>query len=139
MSGKKTHNLIKNKLKNIWSIQNNFVPLHQKTKGDKNMIVERNDYFKLVREGKVSDVNDIYTEAEETIHDLACVLANTIKKQMVAVCNITKAEKFVLSNTKFLKLEYSCGIVYLVDDDGATDIDELNDIDTLLTILGYLV
>lgn len=101
------------------------------------MIVERNDYFKLVKEGKVSDVNDIYTEAEETIHDLACVLANTIKKQMVAVCNITKAEKFVLNDTK--SLEYSCGIVYLVEDNGATDIDELNDIDTLLTILGYLV
>lgn len=104
------------------------------------MIVERNDYFKLVKEGKVSDVNDIYTEAEETIHDLACVLANTIKKQMVAVCNITKAEKFVLNDTKSLK--YSSGIVYLVKDDGTINIEHLNNtnnIDTLFTILSYLV
>ena len=104
------------------------------------MIVERNDYFKLVKEGKVSDVNDIYTEAEEIVGNLASVLIDTIKKQMVAVCNITKAEKFVLSNTKSLK--YSSGIVYLVKDDGTINIEHLNNtnnIDTLFAILSYLV
>ena len=127
-------------MKNIWLIQINFVSLHQKTKGDKDMIVERNDYFKLVREGKVSDVNDVYTKAEEVVDNLASVLIDTIKKQMLAVYNITKAEKFVLSNTKSLK--YSCGIVYLVKDDGTINIEHLNNtnnIDTLFTILSYLV
>lgn len=104
------------------------------------MIIERNDYFKLVKEGKVSDVNDVYTKTEEIVGNLASVLIDTIKKQMVAVCNITKAEKFVLSDTKSLK--YSRGFVYLIEDDGAINIDHLNntnDIDTLFTILGYLV
>ena len=113
------------------------------------MIVERSDYFELVKNDKVMDISGEFDNLEERANDLCCEVRNTIKKTMIAVKNATKCDKLVLGDEKndYFVLTYAHDNLYVLigngcsgDDVGETyNIENMYDINRLLDILSWFV
>ena len=113
------------------------------------MILERNEYFNLVRSGKVADVSGEFNNLEERANDLMCNVRKTIKKTMIAVKNATKCDKLVLGDdgNDYFVLTYVHDNLYVLigngcnsDDKGETyNIEGINDVERLLSILSWMI
>ena len=113
------------------------------------MILERTDYFELVKNGKVSGkASADFDTLEEKTNDLACEIRSSIKNAMVEIHNATKQGKLLLSiegeNVFTITYDDSCGSVgvYSWREYGTRhiyDLEEIESIDRLLDILTWFV
>ena len=108
------------------------------------MILERNDYFKLVNSGKISNKTSAdFDTLEEKTNDLACEIRSSIKNAMVEIHNATKENKLLLGTEDeyIFTLIRDCGSVYVYSwkEDETKNIEEIESVDRLLDILNWFV
>ena len=110
------------------------------------MILERTDYFELVKNGKISGkASADFDTLEERTNDLACEIRSSIKNAMVEIHNATKQDKLLLGiegeNVFTITYYDYCGSVdvYSWREDETYDLEEINSIDRLLDILNWFV
>ena len=110
------------------------------------MILERNDYFELVKNGKISGkASADFETLEEKTNDLACEIRSSIKNAMVEIHNATKQSKLLLGiegeNVFTITYYDNCGSVdvYSWREDETYDLEEIESIDRLLDILNWFV
>ena len=110
------------------------------------MILEINDYFELVKNGKISGkASADFDTLEEKTNDLACEIRSSIKNAMVEIYAATKQGKLLLGiegeNVFTITYYDNCGSVgvYSWREDEAYDLEEIESIDRLLDILSWFV
>ena len=110
------------------------------------MILERNDYFELVKNGKISGkASADFDTLEEKTNDLACEIRSSIRNAMVEIHNATKQGKLLLGiedDNVFTITYYDyCGSidVYSWREDETYNLEEIESIDRLLDILNWFV
>jgi hypothetical protein len=110
------------------------------------MILERNDYFELVKNGKVSGkASADFDTLEEKVSDIVCEISFSIKNAMVEIHNATKQNKLLLGiegeNVFTITYDDSCGSVYVYSwrEDKTYDLEEIESVDRLLDILNWFV
>ena len=110
------------------------------------MILERNDYFELVKNGKISGkASADFDTLEEKTNDLAGEIRSSIKNAMVEIYAVTKQGKLLLGieNERVFTITYHdyCGSVdvYSWREDETCDLEEINSVDRLLDILNWFV
>lgn len=111
------------------------------------MILERNDYFELVKNGKVSGkASANFDNLEEKTNDLACEIRSSIVNAMVEIHNATKQNKLLLGTDgknifTITYYEDSCEpvTIYSWEEDETYDLGAIESIDRLLDILNWFV
>lgn len=110
------------------------------------MILERTDYFELVKNGKISgNASADFDTLEEKANDLACEIRSSIKNAMVEIHNATKQGKLLLGiegenvfTITYHKIDNVVD-VYSWREDETCDLEEIESIDRLLDILNWFV
>jgi hypothetical protein len=110
------------------------------------MILERNDYFELVKNGKVSGkASADFDTLEEKTNDIACEIRSSIKNAMVEIYAATKQGKLLLGiegeNVFTITYYDNCGSVYVYSwqEDETYDLEEIESVGRLLDILNWFV
>lgn len=111
------------------------------------MILEINDYFELVKNGKISGkASADFDTLEEKTNDLACEIRSSIKNAMVEIYAATKQGKLLLGieDENVFTITYyedSCEpvTIYSWREDETYDLGAIESIDRLLDILSWFV
>ena len=110
------------------------------------MLLERNDYFELVKNGKISgNASADFDTLEEKTNDLACEIRSSIKNAMVEIYAVTKQGKLLLGiegeNVFTITYYDYCGSVdvYSWREDETYNLEEIESVDRLLDILNWFV
>lgn len=108
------------------------------------MILERNDYFELVKNGKISGkASADFDTLEEKTNDLACEICSSIKNAMEEIYNTTKQNKLLLGSEDeyIFTIIRDCGYVYVYSwkEDETNNLENITSIDRLLDILNWFV
>jgi hypothetical protein len=110
------------------------------------MILERADYFELVKNGKISgNASADFDTLEEKANDLACEICSSIKNAMVEIYNATKQDKLLLGHEgkNVFTITYheidDVVDVYSCREDETHDLEEIGSIECLLDILSWFV
>lgn len=110
------------------------------------MILERNDYFELVKNGKISGkASADFDTLEEKTNDLAGEIRSSIKNAMEEIYNTTNQNKLLLGveNESVFTITYddSCGSVdvYSWREAEYYNLEQIESVYRLLDILNWLV